>query len=85
VTNDVVPFHQVEPVLFNTRDAEIHTRKWKYMHAAFSRRNLLDFEVYMDPNIRLLVRHLQTCATKSEALNFHKWGKKGNCDDRFRD
>jgi benzoate 4-monooxygenase len=75
VTNMFLPFHQVEPVLFNTRDANIHNRKWRFMNGAFSRKNLQDFEVYMDPNIVLLVKALEKFALESKACDFVIWGK----------
>ncbi|KAE9365924.1 cytochrome P450 [Stipitochalara longipes BDJ] len=66
-------FHQVEPVLFNTRDAEVHNRKWKLMNAAFSPRNLNEFEVYMDPHITSLVKRFQSYAIKAETFDFQRW------------
>jgi benzoate 4-monooxygenase len=44
-------FHQVTPVVFNTRNVSEHTRKRKYINPAFSSRALLDFEPYMDAEI----------------------------------
>jgi benzoate 4-monooxygenase len=50
-----LPFHQVEPVLFNTRDRKIHQRKKKIMSPAFSARGLQDFEPHMSRDIRKLI------------------------------
>ena len=77
MTDDEVPFCQVEPVFFTTRDADIHHRKWKYMNAAFSPRMVQDLETYMDPNIRLLVGHFEAFAAKSGVVDFPKWGMAG--------
>lgn len=49
------PFHQVEPVLFNTRDPKIHQRKKKIISPAFSARALQEFEPHMNNNIRKLI------------------------------
>jgi benzoate 4-monooxygenase len=56
-------------------DADVHNRKWKLMNAAFSPRNLMDFEGYMDPHIALLVKRFQNYALKSEGFDFQPWGK----------
>jgi hypothetical protein len=45
------------------------------MNAAFSPRNLLDFEAHMDPHITSLVKRLQKYAVKSEVFDFQLWGK----------
>ena len=50
-----LPFHQVEPVLFNTRDPKIHQRKKKIVSPAFSARGLQDFEPHMSRDIRKLM------------------------------
>lgn len=63
-------------MLFNTRDPAIHNRKWKLMNAAFSPRNLADFEVYMHPHITSLVKRFQKYAVGSEVFDFQPWGKK---------
>ncbi len=76
ITDSIAPFYQVEPVLFNTRDPEIHHRKWKLMNAAFSPRILSEFEVYMQPHITSLVKRFQKYAEKSEVFDFQPWGKK---------
>jgi benzoate 4-monooxygenase len=44
-------FHQVRPVVFNTRDAHEHQRKRKFMNPAFSARALSKFEPYMDEDL----------------------------------
>lgn len=44
-------FHQVRPVVFNTRDTHEHQRKRKYMNLAFSARALSKFEPYMDEDL----------------------------------
>ncbi|KAF5535251.1 benzoate 4-monooxygenase cytochrome P450 [Fusarium phyllophilum] len=44
-------FHQVTPVVFNTRNVSEHTRKRKYINPAFSARALSDFEPHMDAEI----------------------------------
>jgi benzoate 4-monooxygenase len=44
-------FHQVRPVVFNTRDAHEHQRKRKYMNPALSARALSKFEPYMDEDL----------------------------------
>jgi len=46
------------------------------MNAAFSPRNLSDFEVYMHPHITSLVKRFQKYAVKSETFDFQPWGKK---------
>ncbi|KAJ6111186.1 hypothetical protein N7486_003421 [Penicillium sp. IBT 16267x] len=46
------PFHQVEPVLFNTRDVQIHQRKKKILSPAFSAKNLQEFEPHMSATIQ---------------------------------
>ncbi|KAG2419533.1 hypothetical protein HFD88_004329 [Aspergillus terreus] len=53
-------FVQVKPGVFNTRQADVHQRKRKYMNPAFSARALRDFEPYMDQELR---------AWKSQFLN----------------
>lgn len=53
-SNDI-PFHQVEPVLFNTRDQRIHQRKKKYLSPAFSAKNLQEYEPYMTGTIGKLM------------------------------
>jgi len=45
------------------------------MNAAFSPRNLSEFEVYMNPHITSLVKRFQSYAVKSETLDFQRWGK----------
>lgn len=75
VTNILLPFHQVEPVLFNTLDADVHNRKWKLMNAAFSPKNVLEFERFMDPHITGLVKTFQQHAVKNEAFDFQPWGR----------
>lgn len=35
-----------------------------------------DFEVYMDPNIILPAKALQTNAIESKTFDFHRWGKE---------
>lgn len=52
----LLPFHQVEPVLFNTRDTQTHQRKKKYLSAAFSTKNLAEYEPYMSEQIAKLIR-----------------------------
>lgn len=46
-----IPFHQVRPVIFNTRDTQVHQRKRKYLNPAFSAQNLSQFEKYMVEDI----------------------------------
>jgi benzoate 4-monooxygenase len=46
------------------------------MNAAFSPRNLADFEVYMHPHITSLVKRFRKYAMKSEVFDFQQWGKK---------
>jgi hypothetical protein len=54
------------------------------MNAAFSPRYVQDFEVYMDPNIVLLVKALLPCTDKkSEGFDFHRWGKRNLLVSRF--
>lgn len=64
---------QVQPVLFNTRDTPIHTRKRKYIAPAFAPKNLRDFEQYMDPNIQALVEVFQETAAKKGTLDWCVW------------
>jgi benzoate 4-monooxygenase len=63
-------------VLFNTRDPEIHNRKWKLINAAFSPRHISDFEKYMDPHITALVKTFRIFALASESFDFQPWGKE---------
>lgn len=44
-------FHQVRPVVFNTRNVQEHQRKRKYMNPAFSARALSKFEPCMDEEV----------------------------------
>lgn len=44
-------FHQVRPVVFNTRNAQEHQRKRNYINPAFSARALLKFESCMDEEL----------------------------------
>ena len=44
-------FHQVRPVVFNTRNFQEHQRKRKYINPAFSARALSKFEPYMDEEL----------------------------------
>ena len=44
-------FHQVRPVVFNTRNVREHQRKRKCMKPAFSARALSKFEPYMDDEL----------------------------------
>jgi len=44
-------FHQVRPVVFNTRNVQEHQRKRKYINPAFSARALSKFEPYMDEEL----------------------------------
>ena len=74
-TDICIPFYQVEPVLFNTRDTAIHSRKWKLINGAFSPRHLADFEVYMDPHITSLVQRFQSYAAETSTFDFQPWGK----------
>jgi benzoate 4-monooxygenase len=46
------------------------------MNAAFSPRNLSDFEVYMHPHLTTLVKRFQKYAENSETFDFQPWGKK---------
>jgi benzoate 4-monooxygenase len=46
------------------------------MNAAFSPRNLSNFEVYMHPHITSLVKRFQKYAEASEVFDFQPWGKK---------
>jgi benzoate 4-monooxygenase len=73
----ILPFHQVEPVLFNTRNVQIHQRKKKIMNPAFSARNLRDFEPHMSENIRKLMNCIrrQLDSSKSTKLDFNVYCK----------
>jgi benzoate 4-monooxygenase len=75
VTNVLIPFYLVEPTLFNTRNADIHQRKWKYMNVAFSPKNLKDFEQHMNPSIVQLSQFLYRCVAESSSLDFCRWCK----------
>lgn len=44
-------FHQVRPVVFNTRYVQEHRRKREHMNPAFSARALSKFEPYMDEEL----------------------------------
>ena len=72
-----LPFFQVEPVVFNTRDVRIHQRKRKILNPAFSPKNLQDFEPHMSINIQKLtacvMRRLQ-CSEWAE-LDFNRYGR----------
>jgi hypothetical protein len=70
------PFHQVEPVLFNTRDPKVHQRKKKIVSPAFSARGLQDFEPHMSRDIRKLINLINERVKTSEGttkLDFNEY------------
>jgi hypothetical protein len=71
-----LPFHQVEPVLFNTRSTETHQRKRRYMSPAFSAKNLNEYEPYMAVQIQKLVECIRRMNNSGETqLDFNEYGK----------
>ncbi|KAK5072435.1 hypothetical protein LTR51_005071 [Lithohypha guttulata] len=68
-------FVQVKPVVFNTRDTEVHQRKRKYMNPAFSARALSAFEPYMDIELLSWKRRLldMTAAQDFADIDFSVW------------
>ncbi|QGI76992.1 hypothetical protein CEK25_001898 [Fusarium fujikuroi] len=67
-------FHQVTPVVFNTRNVSEHTRKRKYINPAFSARALSDFEPYMDTEIFGWKRQLLKISNGSNPrVDFSVW------------
>ncbi|KAF5255890.1 hypothetical protein FOXYS1_13673 [Fusarium oxysporum] len=67
-------FHQVTPVVFNTRNVAEHTRKRKYINPAFSARALSDFEPYMDAEIVGWKRQLLNISNGSNPqVDFSVW------------
>ncbi|KAH7304635.1 cytochrome P450, partial [Rhexocercosporidium sp. MPI-PUGE-AT-0058] len=62
--------HVSSPVLFNTRNVQIHQRKRKYINPAFSARNLQDFVEYMNPSISRIVQVMRNHASNLEPLRF---------------
>lgn len=72
-----IPFHQVEPVLFNTRDEKVHQRKKKYLSPAFSAMNLGEYEPHMTEQIGKLMRCFERLVQKSEpaVLDFNEYCK----------
>ncbi|KAG4266797.1 hypothetical protein FPRO04_13092 [Fusarium proliferatum] len=67
-------FHQVTPVVFNTRNVSEHTRKRKYINPAFSARALSDFEPYMDAEIFGWKRQLLKISNGSNPrVDFSVW------------
>ncbi|KAF4334741.1 benzoate 4-monooxygenase cytochrome P450 [Fusarium beomiforme] len=67
-------FHQVTPVVFNTRNVSEHTRKRKYINPAFSSRALSDFEPYMDAEILAWKQQLLKMSHESNAyVDFAVW------------
>ncbi|EXL71481.1 hypothetical protein FOPG_12784 [Fusarium oxysporum f. sp. conglutinans race 2 54008] len=67
-------FHQVTPVVFNTRNVSEHTRKRKYINPAFSARALSDFEPYMDAEIVGWKRQLLKISKGSKPrVDFSVW------------
>src|SRR6478735_1136368 len=69
-------FHQVTPVVFNTRNVSEHTRKRKYINPAFSARALSDFEPHMDAEIAGWKRQLLKISNGSKPrVDFSVWGE----------
>ncbi|KAK2690182.1 hypothetical protein QWA68_010903 [Fusarium oxysporum] len=67
-------FHQVTPVVFNTRNVSEHTRKRKYINPAFSARALSDFEPYMDAEVVGWKRQLLKISNGSKPrVDFSVW------------
>ncbi|KAF5970007.1 putative benzoate 4-monooxygenase cytochrome P450 [Fusarium bulbicola] len=67
-------FHQVTPVVFNTRIVSERTRKRKYINPAFSARALSDFEPHMDDEILGWKGQLLKISNRSEPrLDFSVW------------
>ncbi|OGM40378.1 hypothetical protein ABOM_010596 [Aspergillus bombycis] len=64
----VLPFHQVEPVLFNTRNPQVHQRKKKIVSPAFSAKRLQDFEPYMMKNMQKLIKSIDQRLQTSERI-----------------
>lgn len=71
-------FHQVRPVVFNTRNAQEHQRKRKYINPAFSARALLNFEPCMDEELVEWKRKLLEVTEKPEAVvvDLVTWSKR---------
>lgn len=74
-----LPFHQVEIVLFNTRNISIHQRKKKNLSPAFSATNLGDYETQMTKQLEKLMRCLKRHIEKSDQaqLDFNAYCESG--------
>lgn len=73
---DYIPFHQVKPVLFNTRSTETHQRKRRYLSPAFSAKNLSEYEPYMTVQIQKLMECIRRMNNSGEKqLDFNEYGK----------
>ncbi|KAJ5861995.1 cytochrome P450 [Penicillium solitum] len=89
------PFYEdksIEPVLFNTRDVQIHHRKRKYLSPAFSAKNLNEYEPYMAMQIRKLMEcfHRRIENSGTVQLDFNEYwdyafGKPFGFLDKERD
>ncbi|KAB8256858.1 cytochrome P450 [Aspergillus pseudonomiae] len=64
----ILPFHQVEPVLFNTRSPQVHQRKKKMVSPAFSAKSLQEFEPYMTKNMQKLIKSIHEQLQTSERI-----------------
>ncbi|KNG90019.1 hypothetical protein ANOM_001587, partial [Aspergillus nomiae NRRL 13137] len=64
----ILPFHQVEPVLFNTRSPQVHQRKRKIVSPAFSAKSLQEFEPYMTKNMQKLIKSIHEQLQTSERI-----------------
>lgn len=76
-------FHQVTPVVFNTRNVSEHTRKRKYINPAFSARALSGFEPHMDAEIVAWKRQLLKISNgASPRVDFSVWSEFGTSAPR---
>ena len=71
-------FHQVRPVVFNTRNVQEHQRKRKYINPAFSARALLKFEPCMDEELVKWKRKLLEMTENPEpvVVDLGTWSKR---------
>lgn len=77
-------FMQVTPVVFTARDVKAHQRKRKYLNPAFASRGMINFEPYMDLELKNWMAELDKMCRSKQTVDFCVWSKSSFPSNRPR-